>query len=189
MPKTPMETAKGALLHAIRKSNEWGITSCQEASGTTVYLNALRELEKEERITCDIHTHIVYAPVGFAREAEESLHRLIDTAEQFESEHVKTRFVKFWLDGAPLPPYYTQCDLVDGEPQKDKLILSWEYFVKGLKYVDRKGYTSKVHCAGDGSVRFALDAIEAVRNGNPNGPRHELAHCNKVHTGKCSGDF
>ena len=39
----------------------------------------------------------------------------------------------------------------------------------------------KVHTAGDGAVRLALDAIEAVRERNgPSGLRHELAHAGYI---------
>ncbi|KAH6881730.1 hypothetical protein BKA58DRAFT_407147 [Alternaria rosae] len=41
--------------------------------------------------------------------------------------------------------------------------------------------TCKIHAAGEGSVRLALNAYEAVRKNNPNGSKHELAHCNAVH--------
>lgn len=188
MPQTPIDVVKEAILYALRKNNEWGITSCQEASANTVYLEAIRELETHHQMTCDVHTHIVYGPVGFARESEESLHRLIDNADQHRSQHVHTNFVKFWLDGAPLPPYFTQCNLENGHPQQDKLVLREDLFLKGLTDADRKGYTCKIHVAGDGSARFALDAIAMVRKSNPNGPRHELAHCNNIHPGKPSRD-
>lgn len=186
MPQTPTEVAQQALLFAVRKNNEYGITSCQEASANTVYLSALQELEKDQKLSCNIHTHIVYGPVGFARESEESLHKLIDEAERFKSQHVFTNFVKFWLDGAPLPPYFTQCNLENGSPQADKLVLSKEFFMKGLRDADRKGYTCKIHCAGAGSARFALDALATVREENADGPRHEIAHCNNVHRGRSS---
>lgn len=184
MPRPSIERAKEAILYAINKSNEWGITSCQEASANTIYLSAMQDLEKENKVTLSCHAHIVYAPVNFAMEEEESLHELIEKAEQFKSQHVRTNFVKFWLDGAPLPPYYTHCDLENGKPQEDKLCLEWDYFLKGLEHVDSKGFTCKLHVAGDGSARVALDAIEVVRKKNPQGPRHELAHCNKIHEGR-----
>ena len=41
--------------------------------------------------------------------------------------------------------------------------------------------TVKIHCTGQGASRLALDAFAAARQGNPNGPRHEIAHCSGVH--------
>ncbi|KAH7184469.1 amidohydrolase family-domain-containing protein [Fusarium oxysporum] len=54
-----------------------------------------------------------------------------------------------------------------------------KFILDGL--YDAKGYTCKVHAAGEGSARLALDILEQVRALNPNGPRHEVAHCNSVH--------
>ena len=43
--------------------------------------------------------------------------------------------------------------------------------------LDRRGISVKMHVAGDGSVRMALDAIEAARKANGDkGPIHTLAH-------------
>jgi hypothetical protein len=39
-------------------------------------------------------------------ETEENLLDLLERAGDFESEHVIAKRVKFWLDGAPLPPQY-----------------------------------------------------------------------------------
>jgi len=39
-------------------------------------------------------------------ETQENLIDLLDRAADFDSEHVNAKRVKFWLDGAPLPPQY-----------------------------------------------------------------------------------
>jgi predicted amidohydrolase YtcJ len=46
---------------------------------------------------------------------------------------------------------------------------------------DRRGYTVKMHAAGDRAIREGLDAIGAARQANPNGQlRHELAHAGYI---------
>jgi len=46
---------------------------------------------------------------------------------------------------------------------------------------DRRGYTVKMHAAGDRAIREGLDAIAAARRANPNGQlRHELAHAGYI---------
>lgn len=168
-------------------SHRFGITSVQEASANTVYLHALRELERENQLQMLIFPHIVHAPVTFAEESQESLHRLIDIAEEFSSEHVDARFVKFWMDGAPIPPHFTQCDLSrDNLPDEERLLVRFDTLLSALTQHDSRGITCKVHCAGEGSVRRALDVLEIVRQSNPVGPRHELAHCNAIHRGECT---
>ncbi|PYH64979.1 amidohydrolase [Aspergillus vadensis CBS 113365] len=182
LPIPPLAHVKRAIHHAMSICHKFGITSCQEASGNTLYLHAVRELELENRLDLDIHTHIVSAPVYFAMEPKDSLAGLIDVAEGFRSRHVHTQFVKFWLDGAPLPPEFTQADLdANGQPIPTHLALDKDFLYQAVKKYDSRGMTCKLHVAGEGSARLALDVIAKVRDGNPAGPRHELAHCNAVH--------
>jgi predicted amidohydrolase YtcJ len=92
--------------------------------------------------------------------------------------------VKFWLDGAPLPPEFTQCDLdAQGRPEKHNMVIGWDFLEEAVLKYDAQGMTCKLHVAGEGSARGALDVLEKVRRINPKGPRHELAHCSAVHPG------
>ncbi|KAF4339531.1 hypothetical protein FBEOM_6557 [Fusarium beomiforme] len=182
LPQPPVSFVKEALLYGIKMSHKFGITSLQEASANTLYLHALRELDQEGRLNMHISPHIVHAPETFAAEKAESLHRLIDNADAFSSEHVDARFVKFWIDGAPIPPHFTQCDIGnDGLPNEERLLLTFDELLSALTKHDAKGMTCKIHCAGEGSVRRALDVLEQVRLRNPSGPVHELAYCNAIH--------
>lgn len=184
LPVPPLSHAKRALQFGIQMCHRYGITSCQEASANSLYLHALRELEQENRLDLDIYTHIVCAPETFAMESRQSLAGLLDMAAGFASKHVHTNFVKFWLDGAPLPPEFTQCDLdAEGRPDPKNLVIGWDMLLEAITKFDKRGMTCKLHTAGEGSARGALDVLEKVRQGNPNGPRHELAHCSAVHDG------
>lgn len=186
LPRTPLSYAKTVIEFAVSECHRYGITSVQESSANTVYLHAVRELEAENRLPLNISTHIVAAPETHG-ESEESLTALLNVAEAFESKHVHTGFVKFFLDGAPLPPQSTQCSLDEhGHPDAKRVLIAHDKLLEQLLRYDAKNMTCKIHAAGDGSMRLALDAYEAVRKQNPNGPRHEIAHCNAVHPGKQS---
>jgi predicted amidohydrolase YtcJ len=185
LPKTPLSYAKTVIEFAISECHRYGITSIQEASATTAYLHALRELEAENRLPLDISTHIVCAPGASTGESEASLAALINVADAFKSKHVHTGFVKFWLDGAPLPPNPTQCDLdANGKADPERVLVDYGKLFDRISTYDARNMTCKIHVAGEGSVRLALDVYEAVRKRNPSGPKHELAHCNAVHPGK-----
>lgn len=146
----------------------------------TPSIYTLCELEAENRLSLNIHTHIVAAPEK-AGEREGSLAALLNVAEAFESRHVHTRFVKFFLDSAPLPPQSTQCDLNDhGAPGAKYLLLDYDRLLEELLEYDARNMTCKIHAAGQGSVRLALNTCEAMRKNNSNGPKHELPHCNAV---------
>ena len=108
--------------------------------------------------------------------------------DQYASEHIDTRYVKIFLDGVPTPartaamlsPYVANDehgDDFDGGPVHVDL----ETLTSDLIELDKRGYTVKVHTAGDRSVRIALDAIEATRTALGNrDKRHELAHAGYV---------
>ena len=108
--------------------------------------------------------------------------------DQYASEHIDTRYVKIFLDGVPTPartaamlsPYVANDehgDDFDGGPVHVDL----KTLTSDLIELDKRGYTVKVHTAGDRSVRIALDAIEATRTALGNrDKRHELAHAGYV---------
>ncbi|KAK1509323.1 uncharacterized protein CCOS01_15417 [Colletotrichum costaricense] len=182
MPVPPLSAVKKAMVHSIKTCHMYGITSVQEASANTLYLHALRELEDDNELNLDICTHIVCKNEFFPSESNASLEALLDVSEAFKSKHVDTRYVKFWLDGSPLEPGSTHsCLGLDGEPDRRMLLLDDETLLAAVKKYDGRGMTVKMHAAGEGSIRQALNVYEAVRKENPNGPRHEVAHSNAIH--------
>ncbi|EFY86047.1 hypothetical protein J3459_016418 [Metarhizium acridum] len=179
-PKPSVAHAKRALKYAVRRLHQAGVTSCQEAATNTLMLTTLRDMDKDNQLPLDTYTHIVYAPEFIAEESQPELIQLLDRAGSLKTRHVDTRFVKIILDGVPLDPYFTQAGLdKDGNVEREKLFLH-DLEDAVIRY-DQRGMTCKIHCTGEGATRLALDAIEAARLRNPNGPRHEIAHCSGVH--------
>jgi predicted amidohydrolase YtcJ len=104
----------------------------------------------------------------------------------YHSDLVATDFVKIYLDGVPtsartaamLAPYLPDAagQRVSGDLHVDPGVLA-----KDLVELDRRGYTVKMHAAGDRAIRVGLDAIEAARQAIPAGTRrHELAHAGYI---------
>ncbi|KAL4942433.1 hypothetical protein BDV06DRAFT_211861 [Aspergillus oleicola] len=160
MPTPPLAHVKRAVAYSLSTFHRYGITSAQEATANTLFLHALREVEQENILDLDVYTHILSAPGGFFMEREDTLAALLDVAEGFRSKHIHPQFVKFILDGSPVPPNLTHADLNEN---------------------GQTGMTCKIHATGEGSVRMALNVLEKVRRMNKDGPRHEIAHCNAVH--------
>ncbi|KAK4552771.1 hypothetical protein LTR86_010105 [Recurvomyces mirabilis] len=180
VPKSPASHARRVMKETQKMLHAAGVTSIQEASANTAFLDVTRELEQEQSLKLQIFPHIVYAPDWIGEEPTSSLHALLDNAEKYRSKHVDTRFVKIILDGVPLPPYYSHAALQeDGRAQQHKLFITNVH--EAVQKYDERGMTMKIHCTGQGATRLTLDAFEAARNGNPGGPRHEIAHCSGVH--------
>ncbi|KAM0706161.1 hypothetical protein Q7P35_006710 [Cladosporium inversicolor] len=181
IPQPGQSHVQRVLAVAQQKLHAAGVTSCQEASSNTLLLKGLQALESTNLLKLEMFPHIVYAPDWIGEESSESLHALLDRAEAFKSTHVDTRFVKIILDGVPLAPYWTHAALKpeDGKVDESKLLML--NVSEAIRKYDERGMTMKIHCTGTGATRIVLDAYAAARQRNPNGPRHEIAHCSGVH--------
>ncbi len=184
IPPYPDEVYRDAVIWAVGMANRFGITSVQEASAALPELQALAEMERRRALSVRVAAHLVWQEESFGGgKSRDELERLIATREEFASEHVRTDFVKCWLDGAPLPPHFTHCgiDPETGDVDYSKLLISEDELFEGLQRFDREGVTLKIHCGGEGAVRIALNAIERVRDKQQSGITHEIAHAGFVH--------
>ena len=183
VPYPKVGHTKRCLKHAIKLLHRAGVTSIQEAASNTVMLEAFRELDRESALKLNVATHIVHTPQFIGWESSESLHRLLDNAAKYKTEHVDTRFLKIILDGVPLHPLYSHGAL-NATGKVNAARLTHPDLASVIAKYDKLGVTCKVHCTGEGSTRTMLDAVEAARKTNPSGPRLEVAHCSGVHIGK-----
>jgi len=178
MPSHPEATNAEAVAWAISMCHKFGITSVQEASASPQALKAFRTLDREDRLKLRIAAHLVWKEEGFGGASAADLEELIEARKSWSSEHVDTDFIKIWLDGAPLPPHLTQARLVEGDAvEESKILVPLDELAQALVKFDAEGLNVKIHCAGEGAIRTALDAIARVRSINGiQGPAHELAH-------------
>lgn len=183
MPDYRAEVYREALLWAVSVCHQFGITSIQEASASPQALAAYRDIDLQDGLDLHAAAHMVWREEGFGMASTAELDRTIASHEQFATEHLDPRFVKIWLDGAPLPPHMTQADLDDdGGIDRSNILVDPEQLAEVVGQFDAAGLGVKIHCAGEGSVRAAFDAFQAVRAANgPDGPRHEVAHCTYIH--------
>ncbi|MGW2339201.1 amidohydrolase [Streptomyces sp. NPDC001661] len=182
VPEHEPAVYREAVRWAVSVANRYGITSVQEASASGQELRALGELDAAGDLTAHVAAHLVWREEGFGMASAEVLERRIADRDSYATPHVRTGFVKLWLDGAPLPPHHTHAGLrPDGSVDDTWLVIPADELVEALTRFDRDGLTVKVHCAAEGAVRVALDAVEAARKANgPDGPIHEIAHCGFV---------
>ena len=113
---------------------------------------------------------------------------ILPRRQRYPLSRVNAGYVKIFLDGVPtasrtaymLEEYLT--DEQHPDATRGFLLVSPDVLAQDMVALDRAGFTVKLHAAGDGSVRVALDAIEAAREANgDSGLRHELAHAGFIH--------
>ena len=183
LPTTSAELNLAAMRWANAINNQYGITSVQDASSHQLTLEALSALEREGALTLRIAAHLIWGSPKFGDTTNEGLEALIDARKKYASEHVNVDFIKIWVDGSPTEPYFTQADVhaSNNELELERLLIPPAALNEAVVRFDKMGMKVKMHVAGDGAARAALDAIEAARKANPDSRiRHELGHTNIV---------
>jgi predicted amidohydrolase YtcJ len=174
------EYVKG-VYEAVHYANSFGVTGMKNADAHVPELDAMKAVDDAGGMT----VHFA-AAINTGTEDRNKLldYNAIDKLrDKYKSKHVDTSFIKIFLDGVPTPartalmlePYTPDPHFPKdyrGAGHIPPAILA-----KDIIELDKRGYTVKMHAAGDGSVEEGLDAVEAARkaNGNKN-LRHELAH-------------
>lgn len=168
-------------------ANAFGITAAKAAAIEEDEMAGFVAVDKVGALNVHMATSI-RTPYGHRVEPldYDDIDRIRDT---YASEHVHTGFVKIFLDGVPTPartaamldPYLP--DEAHGENfTGGDLHVGLETLAADLIELDKRGYTVKMHAAGDRSVQVGLNAIEVARKSLGNSEkRHELAHAGYIH--------
>ena len=186
VPDRTVEQLHQSVLYAQHAAHRLGIVGIKEADAATptiaAYVDADHRGELSMYVAACISTLKMQdrpdKPLDF--DAIERVHA------SYHSDLVATDFVKIYLDGVPTPartaamllPYLPDAS---GAQVNGDLHVNPDVLAADIKELDRRGYTVKMHAAGDRSIRVGLDAIEAARRANPSGHlHHELAHAGFV---------
>lgn len=172
---------KLAIAEAIRQANRFGLTGVDEARAQAPMLDAYAQLDQAQALTAHVTANL-QTPRSY-RDTPLDTGEFEILRDKYRTEHVDTRYIKIFLDGVPtasrtaymVKDYLTE----DGqtEPTRGYLLVDAATLKQDLINLDAAGFTVKLHTAGDGAVRVALDAIEAARKANgDSGLRHQLGH-------------
>lgn len=175
----PDERLRVAFGTALRIINSFGITAAQDAGTMEASLRTLAELDDKGDLPAWVVCSMPARPFF-----EEGIvgEELFATRDTHRREHVRPDFVKLFLDGVPmtrtsamLSPYVCHGD--DEDPEfRGEPYWSLDDVVSQLERCCELGLGAKLHCAGDGSVRLALDAIERVRATRGSDGIFQIAH-------------
>ena len=159
----------------------YGITGFKIARAPDAVAEALHRLDSADGLKMHVSLSL-HTPKG-PRDKPLDIELLLENRRRFTSEHIAADSVKIFLDGVPtaartakmLAPYVPATGFSDN--YTGELLLSPELLATDVTALDKAGFRIKIHTAGDGSVRTALDAIALARQSNGSGGQlHELAH-------------
>jgi predicted amidohydrolase YtcJ len=186
IPALTHEQNMASIAKAVELANSFGLTGINEARTPPAVAPAYKALDEQGGLTA--HAVINMQTPRGQRQTPFDIEPLLEVARANESTHVHTRFAKFFLDGVPtasrtglmIDPYLTSDEFP--EETRGHSLIPADVLVEDLVNLDAAGITVKMHAAGDGAVRLALDAIEQARLANgQSGLRHEVAHAGYIH--------
>lgn len=181
----PPEKFAAAVVEMERLLNSLGITGVKIASTPDSHLEAISAADHKDGLTLHVTTSL-WTQYG-SRKEQLDVPSYVEKREKYRSENVNTNAIKIFLDGVPtaartaamIAPYVHDAHFPDD--YRGEMHLDEEMLAVDVAKLDAAGFTVKIHSAGDGSVRRALNAIEYARKTNGDGGKmHELAHAGFV---------
>ena len=185
VPPRPVEQYAAALAMAVRMANLHGLTGMIDARTSAEMLPAYQQLDAQGKLSVHMGVSLMTPPGQ--RDEPLAIRDLVRLRKTYRSEHVDTNFVKIFLDGVPtasrsavmLAPYLT--DAYFSHATSGNLLINPQVLLADLIALDQQGFTVKIHTAGDGAVRIALNALQKMRQVNgASGLRHQLAHAGYI---------
>ena len=183
--KPSVEEKAATLAVAVRFLNSLGVTAFNDAAvgsgdGLMSDIRAYRQLDKSGGLSARASLSMLIDP------EKPDYDRIYADRATTHSSQLDMGFAKIFVDGVMvshtaefLEPYLPTEQ--HGANFHGTTKMTPERLTEMVKELDRRGVSIKMHTAGDGSVRMALDAIEAARKANgQGGPIHTLAHAGYI---------
>jgi predicted amidohydrolase YtcJ len=169
------DVMRRGLAHCARH----GITSVQNMDGNLYQLELLEEIDQEEGLPVRVRV-----PFHFKNFMDmDVLDKAEAMARHYQSERLRSGFVKFFMDGVIDSWTAVMLDDYPGKPGwRGEPLFEPKRFAELATEIDRRGLQIAVHAIGDGAVRIVLDGYEAARAANgARDSRHRIEHIEVIH--------
>ncbi len=181
LPDWSDEHYRAGVLEMVRIANAYGITGVVDADASEALLKAYQSVDRGGALSLRVAASIS-TPYGH-REKPLNYAHLEALRDRYASNRVDTRFAKIYQDGVPtaartaamLAPYVADERFPDGF--SGHLHVEEATLAKDIGELEKRGFTVKLHTAGDRAVHTTLNAIEKAHAlSGRSDLRHELAH-------------
>lgn len=172
------------IAKASEIANGFGVTAFGEARTPEAILAAYQEVDNAGLL--NVHA-LLYQQSFFGDSLVlEPVDAFNDRASKYASKNTDAKAIKFFLDGVPtasrsalmLAPYTK--DPMHPHDTLGMQMIPTDQLDMAVMAFDKAGYRIKIHTAGDGSVRLALNAVEKARAINGAGHPVSLAHAGYI---------
>lgn len=175
-----------AALHAQDLAHQFGLIGLKEADSVEPTIATYHRLELAGKLSMYLVNCISTAAQQITPDSHLDFAYFERVRKAYAGKLMQADCVKFYLDGVPTPartasmldPYLpdAQGRITHGMQHVKPAILDAD-----VTELDRRGFTVKMHSAGDGAVREGLNAIAAARKADPHSSlRHEIAHASFI---------
>ena len=172
----PAELAQRQLLPILRYLSSLGLTSISDVWTRESMLLAYQALDGQGKLPMHVAAY-VGDPIEWINDwMKDAAVRVIDHPEKYSSANLDVRGVKFVLDGGAAGQTAVMTEPFEGTDHTGPWRNDPDYFLRRVVELDRMGLTVRAHAAGDGAIRWALDAFERVRKDHGSTLRHGIAH-------------
>ncbi len=180
IPPLTEHQKRAALTWSTNHMLSYGITTFTDAYSTPAHIATLANLSKRGDIKQRIRACMAWVPSDDSRGAAESL---IAARAALHGERFKADCVKLMLDGVPTESHTAaMLEPYEGSDTRGILMMPQTTLNEVVTRFDAVGLHLKMHAAGDGAVRAAIDAVEAARDANGfGGSHHEVTHISFAH--------
>ena len=186
VPPYSPEQLRRAVLHAQDVAHRFGLIGYKEADSAEATIAAYHAVEQAGKLSLYVTNCISTLAQQRTPQTALDFDRIERIHAAYNGHLMSADCVKIYLDGVPTPA--RTAAMLDayapdaaGTVTRGLLHVDPRVLATDVTKLDRRGYTVKMHAAGDASVREGLDAIAAARQANPaSDRRHELAHAGFV---------
>ncbi|BDD05428.1 amidohydrolase [Aureibacter tunicatorum] len=154
-----------------------GVTSIADAYTRSWTAEGYFELDQNNDLHCNVFGFMA-SPIDLGKEdAKIEQNAFIKFREYYECDKIRMNGIKYIMDGSAAGQTACMTEPFKGTSHCGHFRNPAKDVEKDIEKRDKENIVVKGHAIGDRSVRVLLDAIEKVRNDNPDGPRHSIAHC------------
>ena len=179
MPSPAPETVEERAAWIFNKLNSYGVTAIITPQLDPVRIKAYRDLESKDKLTVRIQGSWDFNTRYVTTTLEEQAKTFMTRDKRGKnSPLINVDGVKVYMDGVPNDAEggAPMIDAYETAPTFGTPSIDESTFSTWMMRFDSEGLKVMAHATGSLSVRHWLNAVEATRRANHDGPRHHLAH-------------
>jgi len=172
VPDNSNNDKRRQIINAVRKLNQFGLTSIHDAGTDIETVNILKELIAQEQLTIRVNAML--------NDNSEDYQEFLSKGPDITNKFLSVRTVKIYFDGAMGSRGAALLEPYADDPKNIGLNLTGEKKItEKVNQFNAAGFQVAVHCIGDRANRLALDIFEVAGNQNS---RNRIEHAQIIHS-------